>query len=248
MPSFSGTCPTLTGGRSELFRGRARSIVAALALTLFIVLVTPPVWTTWRPSWLPWFLESYINGVHTFAAPQPWLFPIFPWAAFALVGLAVGFVQLTGWARHQEASALGLLALGGAAVAMLALWLDTRPRQFYAVYDFWHTSPNFFFIRVGILLAILFGSYAWCRWGPGLWGFSPLMQVGQTSLLVYWVHIEFVYGRFSILPKRSTSIPAATLGLLGIFLSMLLLSIARTRLKGQGAEVLARFWRPIRAN
>src|SRR5262249_33058412 len=173
----AGETETPAGGRSEQSRVRARNIVAALALVLFIALVTPPVWTTWRPSWLPWFLESYINGVHTFATPQPWLFPFFPWAAFALVGLAVGFVLLTDWARHPEVSALALLALGGAAVAMLALRLDTRPRQFYAVYDFWHTSPNFFFIRVGILLVILFGSYAWCRWGPGLWGFSPLVQM-----------------------------------------------------------------------
>ncbi len=69
------------------------------------------------------------------------------------------------------------------------------------------------------------------------------MQLGQTSLLVYWVHIEFVYGRFSILPKRAMSIPAATLGLLGIFLAMLLLSVGRTRLKGRGAEVLGWFRR-----
>ena len=32
--------------------------------------------------------------------------------------------------------------------------------------------------------------------------FSPLIQLGKTSLLVYWVHIEFVYGRFSILRKE----------------------------------------------
>jgi uncharacterized membrane protein len=247
----AGEAETPAGGKSELVRGRARNIVAALAAALLIALLTPPVWTTWRPrwpAWLPWFLESYINGVHIFAAPQPWLFPIFPWAAFAFVGLAVGFVLLTGWARRHEASALVLITVGGAAVAALAAWLDARPQQFYAVYDFWHTSPNFFFIRVGILLAILFGSYAWCHWGPGQWGFSPLMQMGQTSLLVYWVHIEFVYGRFSILPKRSMNIPAATLGLLGIFLTMLLLSIASTRLKGRGAEVLAWFRRPVRAD
>ena len=77
------------------------------------------------------------------------------------------------------------------------------PSQIYAVYDFWHTSPNFFLIRVGLLLAILSVTYAWCRWGAGQWGFSPLIQLGQTSLLVYWVHIEFVYGRLSIVPKHA---------------------------------------------
>ena len=47
-------------------------------------------------------------------------------------------------------------------------------------------------------------AYAWCRWvveklRAAHWGFSPLIQLGQASLLVYWVHIEFVYGRVSIL-------------------------------------------------
>ena len=76
----------------------------------------------------------------------------------------------------------------------------------YAVYDYWHTSPQFFIIRVGMLMVILTASYAWCRWGAGQWGFSPLIQLGQASLLVYWVHIEFVYGRVSILAKHAQTI------------------------------------------
>ncbi len=228
-------------------RARAANAAAASTAALAVAMVTPPLWTTWRPRWLPWPLESYINGVHVFSRPQPWLFPIFPWAAFAFVGLAVGFALLSDWARRREAVAVTVLTAAGIAVAALAGWLDARPQQLYAIYDFWHTSPNFFLLRAGILLVILFGSYAWCRWGGGQWGFSPVIQLGQTSLFVYWVHIEFVYGRFSILPKRMMSIRAATLGLLAIFLAMLLLSLARTRLKGRGAEVLGWFRRPVRA-
>jgi hypothetical protein len=109
----------------------------------------------------------------------------------------------------------------------------------YPVYDFWHTSPNFFLIRSGLLLVILAASYAWCRWGAAQLGFSPLIQLGQTSLLVYWVHIELVYGRLSILPKRVEGIRGATLGLSGIFLMMTALSLARTRLKGRGVMMWA---------
>ena len=119
--------------------------------------------------------------------------------------------------------------------------------QLYPVYDFWHTSPNFILIRVGILLVVLAAVYAWCRWGAGQWGFSPLIQLGQTSLLVYWVHIEFVYGRFSILPKRVQDIRGASLGLLTIFLCMLVLSFLRTWLKGRGSEVRTWMLRPLRA-
>jgi hypothetical protein len=82
------------------------------------------------------------------------------------------------------------------------------------------------------------GVYAWCRWGWAQRGFSPVIQLGNTSLLVYWVHIEFVYGRFSILPKGQCGILKATAGLLAIFLAMLALSVLRTRWKKRQAKVL----------
>jgi uncharacterized membrane protein len=221
--------------------------VTAAAIAAVITLLTPPLWTTWRPHWLPWPLQSYINGVHNLGQPQAWLFPIFSWSAFAFAGLAMGFFILSDWARKREAAAFLLAGAGGVASIHLARWLDRRPEQIYAVYDFWHTSPNFFLLRVGLLLVILAVAYAWCRWGAGQWGFSPLTQLGQTSLLVYWVHIEFVYGRLSIVPKHRVGIRAASLGLLAIFLAMLLLSVLRTRLKGRGPELLAWVRRPAAA-
>jgi fucose 4-O-acetylase-like acetyltransferase len=108
--------------------------------------------------------------------------------------------------------------------------------HFYAAYDYWHTSPNFLMTRVGLLLVIAFLSYAWCRWGLGTLGFSPLIQLGQTSLLVYWVHIEFVYGRFSILPKQAQSIAMASRGLLEIIVFMLVLSLLRTRINWKNVD------------
>ena len=164
------------------------------------------------------------------------------------IGLALGSVLFSQWAREKEATIVLLAGAGGILLIYLARWLDARPLQLYPVYDFWHTSPNFFLIRVGLLLAILAGVYAWCRWGAGAWGFSPLVQLGQTSLLVYWVHIEFVYGRFSILTRRAQSIQGASLGLLTIFLAMLALSIARTKLKGRGSEIVAWLRKPVRVS
>ena len=109
-----------------------------------------------------------------------------------------------------------------------ARWLDRQPHQIYAVYDYWHTSPSFFLIRVGMLLVILTVTYCWCRWGAAQWGFSPVILLGQASLLVYWVHLEFVYGRVSILPKHRMGISGASTGLLAISLAMLALAYVRT--------------------
>jgi predicted acyltransferase len=211
-------------------RRRAALVASAAAVAALIAMLTPPLWTTFRPAWLPWPLESYINGVHNLGAPQPWLFPVFPWAAFAFAGLASGFVLFSDWGREHVAQTAALFGIGGAAVILVARWLDRLPTQIYSAYDYWHTSPNFFLTRVGLLLGIAFLSYAWCRWGLGTKGFSPLIQLGQASLLVYWVHIEFVYGRLSILPKRAVGIGTASLGLLTIFLMMLGLSLLRTRI------------------
>ena len=194
-----------------------------------IAVLTPPLWTTWRPDWLPWPLESYINGVHNLGTPQAWLFPIFPWTAFAFAGLATGFLLFSDGARERPAVALVLAGIVGGILIAVARGLDHSPIRMYAVYDYWRTSPNFLLMRVGLLLSIAFLSYAWCRWGLATKGFSPLIQLGRTSLLVYWVHIEFVYGRFSLLPKRGCDIRTASLGLLTIFLMMLALSLLRTR-------------------
>jgi len=234
-----GLSMVLMGAACRFAKTRPGNAILALAIAAGITLPTPLLWTTWRPSWLPWYLESYINGVHTFNVPQPWLFPIFPWTGFAFVGLAAGFVLFSDWASANLAKTAALMGASGVVLYHLSSWLDARPVQFYSVYDYWHTSPNFFAARVGILLMILFLSYAWCRWGLGQWGFSPLIQIGQTSLLVYWVHIEFVYGRFSILAKHAQTIPRASLGLLIIFVAMLLLSIARTHSKDQGKKLMA---------
>jgi uncharacterized membrane protein len=213
-------------------RSRQALGMTAGGIALAISLLTPLLWTTWRPHWLPWPIESYLDGVHNLGQPQSWLFPIFPWTAFAFAGLALGFLLLSDWARQREAAVLAAAGAVGVVLIYVARWMDARAAQIYPVYDFWHTSPNFFLLRVGLLLSILSVTYAWCRWGAGRWGFSPLIQLGQTSLLVYWVHIEFVYGRVSILPKHAVGIRTASFGLLVIFLAMLALSVLRTRWKG----------------
>ncbi|HXW55807.1 MAG TPA: heparan-alpha-glucosaminide N-acetyltransferase domain-containing protein [Candidatus Cybelea sp.] len=235
-----GVALMLMGLACWLVRTRVANAIFAALVAAAIAMATPALWTTWRPRWLPWYLESYLNGVHIYSKPQPWLFPIFPWAAFAFAGLAAGFFLISEWATQNLATATAIAGLTGVALFRLSIWFDARPQQLSAVYDYWHTSPNFFLARVGVLLIIVALGYAWCRWGGGQRGPSPLIQMGQTSLLVYWVHIEFVYGRFSILTKRSQSIPRATFGLLIIFSAMVLLSVGRTRTKGRGAEILAR--------
>jgi len=210
---------------------RIRTLVAAIFVAAIVAMATPPLWTTHRPKFLPWPIESYINGVHILGQPQPWLFPLFPWSAFAFAGLAAGFFLFSESATRREGLMFGALGTAGIIAVALSVFFDSTRIRLYAVYDYWHSNPNFFLLRCGVLFVILLLVYAWCRWGFAQKGFSPIIQLGNTSLLVYWVHIEFVYGRFSILPKKQCSALQATAGLLTIFLAMLGLSLLRTRLK-----------------
>jgi hypothetical protein len=208
-------------------------IAVASGVAVLIACLTPLLWTNWRPQFLPWELESYINGVHNLGSPQPWLFPIFPWTGFAFAGLAMGFMLTSGFSQKLGSWMFLLTGVSGVAFVYVARFLDSLPWQIYPVYDYWHTSPSFFLLRVGMLLVLVLAGYTWCRWGLGQIGFSPPIQLGKTSLLVYWVHIELVYGRFHILPPRSQTILGASRGLLIIFLAMLALSLARTAWKAR---------------
>ncbi len=207
-------------------------MTAALGVAFGISFITPLLWTVWRPTWLPWPIESYIDGVHNLGTPQAWLFPLFPWSAFAFAGLAVGFILQSELIRGREARVFFTFGIVGAVLIEMARLADAAPWKIYPVYDYWRTSPQFWVLRAGMLLVILMGSYVWCRWGAGQWGFSPLIQLGQASLLVYWVHLEFVYGRVSILAKRAQTVGGASVGLLIIFLAMLLLAYVRTHYSG----------------
>ena len=215
----------------------ATLVSAAVAVVALIALLTPPLYTTWRPTWLPWELESYIDGCHNLGAPQPWLFCMFPWTAFAFAGLAAGFILFSERARERTASILAGFAAVGAAAILIAYALDHSSIQLYATYDYWHTSPNFLMMRVGMLLMICLLAYAWLvpprlthqreALGPSASARSsnsarlPCSSTGSTS------NSSTDASRFSL--SAAVGIATATRGLIEIFLFMLILSIARTR-------------------
>jgi uncharacterized membrane protein len=219
---------------------RTKLVSAAVLVAAAISALTPLLWTTWQPRFLPWEIETYVNGVHNFGVPQAGLFPIFPWTGFAFAGLAFGFMLISESTRRLGAGAFLLAAVAGLVLIYGAKFVGTRGWRIYPVYDFWTTSPSFFAMRVGMLLLLVLMAYAWCRWGLGQRGFSPMIQLGNTSLLVYWVHIELVYGKFTILRPRSQTIAGATRGLITIFLMMLALSIVRTKWLGSVRDLFSR--------
>ena len=208
---------------------RRMGLNAALA-SAAIVLLAPLVWNH-RFTALPWWMESYLNGVHNLGKPTSWLFPIFPWAAFAFAGVVVGWFAVSEQAKRMDRFRGLVFAAAGALIAGIGYLCDRLPVSLYParMYDFWHTSSGFFLIRVGVLVAIIAVADLRCRLHPLFTKGKALVLLGQHSLLVYWVHIEFVYGRLHILPRHALGIPGASLGLLAITGAMLLLAYLRAR-------------------
>lgn len=190
--------------------------------TLAVALATPLIWYGSYPSWIPSLLTDYLHG-----GRRPWFFPVFPWVGFAFAGLFVGTLIISTNEKFKESTLTLWFTAGGVVSIAAGMIMDRLPVQLYPVYDYWHTSPNFFAVKFGVLLLMVAFSYWWCEW-VGHRGFSWVAQIGQTSLLVYWVHIPFVYGRFKYF-SHDLSIGAASVGLAAVAASMLLLSVLKTR-------------------
>jgi uncharacterized membrane protein len=165
MLALGVVCWLAAGETIEL--SRRRSLYSGLALGATIALLTPPLWSTWRPRFLPWPLESYINGVHNANVPQNWLFPIFPWCAFAFMGLAAGFSLFSESARKKGSKFFAYVAGVGVAAIALSQLFESIPIRMYTLQDYWHAGPNFFLLRCGVLLILMSASCAWCSTGWG---------------------------------------------------------------------------------
>lgn len=187
-----------------------------------IAMLTPLVWYGSSPQWMPSIITDYLHG-----GRRPWFFPIFPWVGFAFAGLFIGTILISNRDKVKASTLTLWFAIAGMVFIAAGMVLDRLPVQLYPVYDYWHTSPNFFAVKFGVLLLMLSFSFWWCEWVGGR-GFSWVAQLGQTSLLVYWVHIPFVYGRLNFF-SHELSLRGATLGLAAVTGSMLVLSIIKTR-------------------
>lgn len=173
-------------------------------------------------SWLPPQISAYF-------VPSYQYFAFFPWAAFIAFGLSIGSALRLAKAEHmnrlmQWATLLGFgLILGGQ-------YFSNVPYSIYPKSEFWLDSPGLIVIKLGVVLLILALAFVWTEYAAGnTW--SWLRQFGTTSLLVYWVHIELVYGRwFGSLKESLTNIECAICSVV-VILAMLGLSLLRTNWK-----------------
>lgn len=192
----------------------ARAVLLAAAAAA-AAMVTPLVRAAGCVAVLPDPVEAYLRP-----APNMTTFTLLPWAGFVLAGAAVGvWLDQARTAREERLVALGL-GVGGAAVALGGYAASLLP-PIYAVTSFWTSSPTFFFVRLGAVMALVPVAYAW----NGLSGRSWLCEFGRSSLFVYWIHVEMAYGVVSMALHRRLPLEQAYLGF--ILLSALLFGLVR---------------------
>jgi uncharacterized membrane protein len=169
--------------------------VAATAVTM----TTPLVRELGSLGILPDSIEAYIRPL-----PGRTNFALFPWAGFLLAGAIAGEAIHAARTRSQEVRLQWSLLAAGAAGIGLGYAASFQP-SIYPVANFWTSSPTFFFIRLGICAAMVPISRAidlfhvFMRGSfPGIFSMDTPGRVtatlGRSSLFVYWIHVEMVYG------------------------------------------------------
>lgn len=179
--------------------------------------------------------NSVPSLVRGYLFPSSTTFGFFPWASFLAFGMVAGSVIRI--VRQEDLGRAMAWFLGlGVGLAVLSHQLSNLPYSIYPKSDFWLNSPALILIKVGIILALLAVAYLWVN-VSGTEKWSLMRQLGTTSLLVYWVHIEIVYGRWFGIWKEAMSVPQVLTFTAVLVALMTVLSVARTR----GKSILSVF-------
>ncbi len=101
-------------------------------------------------------------------------------------------------------------ALAGGVLILVSQCAASLPYSIYPKSEFWLNSPAQVLTKQGVTFLLLAGAFLWTRYGSK-GGWSWVRQLGITSLLVYWVHIELVYGRWLWFFKNGLTVPQAML-------------------------------------
>jgi hypothetical protein len=169
------------------FAGRTprRRLLLLLAAGLAATLAAPVVmsWEGWS-AWLPEAVALYVKPVQGRS-----IFTLLPWSAFFFFGAAMGVWLEEAGPGPSERRQGTVLMVAGAMVALIAYGGSWLP-SLYSVSDFWTTSPAFFFLRLGVLIAALGAATA----VSSVANMSLMRQLGISSFFVYWIHVEIVYG------------------------------------------------------
>jgi uncharacterized membrane protein len=218
-------------------RGPVSRTLAFAVLTTLVAMVTPLVrtaeWVNALPIWVQWHIRP--AGDNT-------VFTAFPWSGFAFGGAAVGALIDAVKTDQAERRLHAALLVTGAVLVGFGFFAATLP-SIYQQSSFWTSSPTYFAIRAGLLVSGLSAFFALeqvlSRRQVYL---SPLERLGRSSLFIYWIHVELVYGYASWAWRKRLPLPYTVVAYVGFCLLMYAAIVLRDRF------VRTRFWQSWRAS
>lgn len=188
--------------------------VLGLAIAALSPLVSVADW-----SGVPVLAKMYI-------APDYQWFGFFPWAAFVAFGMSAGSILRT--VKYEQYEKLAQWsAIAGFGMVISGNYFSGIRYSIYPQSEFWLNSPWLIVSKTGVVLLLLSFAFIWMRHNEGRW--SWVRQFGMTSLLVYWVHIELVYGRWFWFWRDSLNMAQVAVCSVVLILTMLFLSLARVQ-------------------
>lgn len=186
-----------------------------LAIASFAPFISMVDW-----SRVPWMLRAYL-------VPDYRFFGLFPWGAYLAFGMSAGSVIRSISAETTE-RVMQWSALFGGILILGCGYCMSSPFQIYPKAEYWLNHPAQILTKLGVVLLILPLAFLWTRHGAKEGSWSFVRQFGITSLLVYWVHIELVYGRWFFFLKDRLNVLQTVIAAVTVILLMLCLSLIRT--------------------
>lgn len=168
------------------FKTEQRFYGLVLATILSVCLLTPLVWDVDFLKYLPPYLAQLANSAH--GSP----FPLFPFVGFLFAGVIVSWEFTVAIEKNRERQFMRQLLLLGGGLVLGGLAADALPHQIYPTYNFWYTSPSYFFIRLGSLMMMVVAFWHGARFIS-----RPrriLTVFGKESLFVYVLHLLILSG------------------------------------------------------
>ena len=185
-----------------MLKTERRTYLTLAMIAPAVVFVTPMMWSVDFWMILPWPIAAYLNGLH-FS-----LFPLFPWSAFLFAGAITGYYYLNakearsprlgsseGKIGSEDAMMRTLLWVAGSAI-LFSFATEPLAAVMYQTYDYWLFSPSFFFLRLGLVMALCSGMFFF-EHSRGVSPTSAITLIGRESLLVYATHLLLIYGNFA---------------------------------------------------
>lgn len=214
-----------------IFRSERRLYQAVLVVTAAVVVGTPVVWSVDWWLILPAPIAAYFNGQHYS------LFPLFPWSAFLFAGALTGHYYAQARSAQVEGAEPRMMrsaAWVGLGMVAGSFALHPLAGAVYPIYDYWRTSPSFFFLRAGLVMLLCSGLFLYEQ-RRGANPKSVVTLFGRESFVVYVTHLMLIYGKFG--PNSFTQIVGQSFGYAEALLMTLLVVLLMFALASGWARV-----------